>query len=317
VPQHIGIDVSKTALDCHVLETKEEKQFVNNEEGVTELVAWMAGHEDVFAVLEATGGYERLALAAAVARGLRIARVNPRQVRDFAKAMGRLAKTDTLDAQVLALFAERMRPPITAATTPEAEAFAALLERRRQVVEMIVSEKNRLQQACRTVKKDIEDHLQWLKRRLKDLDDQMERDISANKHLQPKYELLASIPGVGRVTACTLLAALPELGTLDRRKIAALVGVAPWNRDSGARKGERTTWGGRANVRAVLYMAAMAAKRCNPEIRTFAARLAAKGKASKTTITACMRKLLVTANAIMRDAAPWSPRQLRAATALD
>ena len=304
---HIGIDVSKRSLDCFVLERRERKAFSNDESGVGELVRWLRSYEDSSTVLEATGGYERLAVAAIAVAGLRVARVNPRQVRDFAKALGKLAKTDALDAQVLALFAERMRPPVTAVASEAAVVFADLIERRRQLVEMMVAEKNRLQQARGAVKQDIEAHLHWLKERLKDVDASLEQAISGNEALQPKFELLASIPGVGRVTAATLLAALPELGTLDRRKIAALVGVAPLNCDSGQHEGQRKVWGGRANVRAVLYMAALAAKRFNPAIRDFAARLKAHGKAPKVVLVACMRKLLVIANALLRDSVPWTP----------
>ena len=314
---HIGIDVSKKSLDCFLLETKERKTVSNDEAGVTELVSWLKSCDDPSVVLEATGGYERLAVASVAAAKLRIARVNPRQVRDFAKALGRLAKTDAIDAMVLAMFAERMKPPATAAMTPEAESFADLLERRRQLIEMMVAEKNRLQQARGAVKQNIEAHLHWLKEQLKDVDTGLEQQISESKTLQPKFELLASIPGVGRVTAATLMAVLPELGSLDRRKIAALAGVAPLNCDSGQYAGKRTVWGGRANVRGVLYMAALAAKRCNPDIRVFAERLAAKSKAPKTIITACMRKLLTVANALLRDTAEWKPRQLNAAPPLD
>ena len=266
----------------------------------------MTGYADASTVLEATGGYERLAVAAMAAAGLRVALVNPRQVRDFAKALGKLAKTDVLDAQVLALFAERMRPPATAVVSEEAVVFSDLLERRRQLVEMTVAEKNRLQLARGAVKLDIEAHLHWLKERLKDVDTSLEQAISESRSLQPKFELLASIPGVGRVTAATLLASLPELGTLDRRKIAALVGVAPLNRDSGQHQGQRRVWGGRAKVRSVLYMAALAARRFNPVIRDFAARLKAQGKPPKVVLVACMRKLLVIANALLRDSAPWT-----------
>jgi transposase len=304
---HVGVDVSKRQLDVCVLETKERRAFVNDESGVAELVAWAKALEPELVVLEATGGYERVVLAALAVAKVSVARVNPRQVRDFAKATGRLAKTDALDAEVLALFAQRVGAIVEPPSDPAVEALAEQLERRRQLVEMLVAEQNRLRLARGAVKQDIEAHLHWLRQRLKDTDKQLEAAIDASEELKPKFAQLASIPGVGRVMATTFLALVPELGTLDRKKIAALVGVAPFNQDSGAMKGKRSVWGGRSAVRAVLYMAALAAAKYNPVIAAFVSRLKAKGKPPKLAIVAAMRKLLVMANALLRTGKMWAP----------
>ena len=240
--------------------------------------------------------------------GMPVVVVNPRQVRDFAKATGHLAKTDTLDAQVLAQFAEAVHPtprPLPAAQTQE---LAARLTRRRQLVAMLVAEKTRRGQAPGHIQKLIQVHRPWLERRLRDLDEELATAIRSSPLWREKDELVQSIPGVGPVVATTLLASLPELGILSRQQIAALVGVAPLNRDSGTIRGKRTIWGGRAQVRATLYMAAIVASRCNPIIRAFYHRLCAAGKAKKVALIACMRKLLTILNAILRTRRPWQDR---------
>ena len=247
-------------------------------------------------------------LAAALATaGLPLAMVNPRQVRDFARATGKLAKTDQLDAQVLAHFAEAVRPtpyPLPDAQTQE---LTALLTRRHQVVEMLTAEKNRLRSARELVHRRVQDHICWLEQELADLDDDLERTLRKSPLWREKDNLLRSVPGIGRVVSITLLADLPELGTLSRHQIAALVGVAPLNRDSGRFRGKRMVWGGRARVRAALYMAALTASRYNPIIKAFYHRLCEAGKARKVALTACMRKLLIILNSMVKHRQTWNP----------
>ena len=264
-------------------------------------------------VLEATGRYEAPCAAALASAGVPVAVVNPRQVRDFAKSTGRLAKTDALDAGVLALFADRVRPEPRPLPDAETEALAAILARRRQLITMLVSEKNRAHVAAPTVQKSVAKHVRWLERELAGVDADLDSAIRASAVWRAKDDLLQGIPGVGRVLATTLLAELPELGQLTRREIAALVGVAPMNRDSGAFRGQRSVWGGRSSVRAALYMSALTAVRWNPPIRAFYERLIGKGKPKKVALVACMRKLLVTCNAIVRDGAVWEPSNALAA----
>jgi transposase len=257
-------------------------------------------------VLEATGGYETAVTAALVAAGLAVAVVNPRQVRDFAKATGQLAKSDALDARVLALFAARVQP--TPRPLPDAVAaeLAALLARRRQVLEMRTAEQHRRPTLAPRLRPALDAHVVWLSQQLAELDGELDRTLRDSPVWRAKEDLLRSIPGIGPVVARTLLGELPELGCLDRGEVAALAGVAPLNQDSGRRRGKRRTWGGRAPVRAALYMAAVTATRCNPTIRALYTRLRAAGKPAKVALVACMRKLLIIANAILRDATPWS-----------
>ncbi len=232
--------------------------------------------------------------------------VNPRQVRDLAKATGRLAKTDQIDAKVLALFAAAVRPAVRALPDEQSQAFADLLSRRRQLVEMLTMEKVRLKQAHgREVRKDLKKHIEWLENSLRASDDGLRQTVEQSPVWQAKRDLLSEVKGLGQVTVFTLLACLPELGKLDRKAIAALVGVAPLNRDSGTLRGRRRVWGGRANVRAVLYMATLAAIRFNPRIRAFNQQLRERGKGAKVAIVACMRKLLTILNAMIRDNARW------------
>jgi transposase len=262
-------------------------------------------------VLEATGGMEIPLTSALATAGLPVVVVNPRQVRDFARASGLLAKTDALDAQVLAQFAEVMRPQPRLLPDPEARALAALLTRRRQLVEMLTAEKNRLLSASSSIRKSLRAHITWLERELQRTDTDLTTAIQQSPVWREKDELLRSVPGVGPVLTSTLLANLPELGTLTNKQIAALVGVAPLNRDSGTLRGRRTVWGGRAQVRAVLYMSAIVAARFNPVIRSFYQRLQRAGKAKKVALTACMRKLLTILNAMLKNRTSWRQMEVQ------
>ena len=256
-------------------------------------------------LLEASGGLELPLVAALAAEAVPVVVVNPRQVRDFARATGKLAKTDALDAAVLAHFAAVVRPPVRPLRDAETQALNSLVARRHQVRTMLVSEKNRLSAAA-AVRPRIEAHIAWLEGELDDLDKNLRQTLGQSPVWRDKDDLLRTVPGVGEQVSFTLLAYLPELGTLDRRQIAALVGVAPFNRDSGTLRGRRTVWGGRARVRAALYMGALVASRCNPIIRDFYQRLLACGKPKKLALTACMRKLLVILNSMLKHRSPWS-----------
>lgn len=304
-PIMIGIDVSKAVLDVCDQHRQLVRQFENTESGIIALVEALRALAPALIVLEATGGYEALAVAALARAGLAVAVVNPRQVRDFAKALGRLAKTDGVDAYVLARFAEAIRPPQTVLPDALSQELEALIVRRRQLIEAITAEDNRLTGAHPSVAPDIQAHLVWLRKRLRDIDQDLEKLLRRSPLWQQKVELLRSVKGVGRVTAHTLIATLPELGTLSRRQIGALVGVCPYNRDSGMLRGKRHIFGGRAIVRAALYMATLAAIRHNTVIRAFYQRLRTAGKLPKVAIVACMRKLLTILNAMLRDQQPW------------
>ena len=260
-------------------------------------------------VLEATGGLERRAVAALAGARLPVVAVNPRQVRDFARATGQLAKTDSIDAAVLALFAERIRPELRPLKDADALELEALVVRRRQVVDMITAEKNRLSAAppSKRVRTAIGRTIEWLQKQLEDSDRDLDSAVKKSPVWREKDKLLRSVKGVGRVLSRVLLSMLPELGTLPHKQIAALVGVAPLNRDSGKHRGRRIIWGGRAQVRQVLYMATMAAARFNPVIRAFHSRLIAAGKLPKVALVACMRKLLTILNAILASKTPWAP----------
>jgi transposase len=255
--------------------------------------------------VEATGGYEKPLVKALWEAGIPVAVVNPRQVRDFARASGQLAKTDRIDAQVLSHFAAVMRPRLLESNDSAREDLSALEARRRQLSEMVTSEKNRLRSAQPKVARGIQQHLDWLEKEVKKLDKEIQAMMSSNSEWRAKDEILRSAPGVGPVLSAALVADLPELGRLDRRQVAALVGVAPLNRDSGTLRGRRTVWGGRASVRNVLFMATLAAARYNPAIRAFHSRLSAAGKPKKVVVVACMRKFLTMLNAMLRDSVPW------------
>ncbi len=302
---YVGIDVSKKQLDLAFEPDNGAKQFSNDDVGIAELVAQLKSPVPRLVVLEATGGLELLVTAALAVAGVPVVVVNPRQVRDFAKAIGRLAKTDQLDARVLALFAKAVQPEPRPVRDAESQALEDFVARRRQIVEMITAEKNRLSMSRRATAQDIEVHIRWLEKRLTKVDSDLHDRLKQSPVWRAKDELLRSVPGVGPVLSVTLMASVPELGKLNRKQIAALVGVAPLNRDSGGRRGTRAIWGGRADVRRALYMASVAAIRCNPVIRDFWQRLRNAGKKPKLALVACMRKLLVTLNAMIRSGAPW------------
>jgi len=306
----VGIDVSKDHLDVarRCGDEPHASRFDNAPAGIAALVERMVEIAPDRIVVEATGGYERPVAAALAAEDLPVAMVNPRQTRDFARASGRLAKTDRIDARVLALFAERMQPDVRPVPSADQEALAALVARRRQLVEMKVAEQNRLETASsEAVRRDIERHLAFLDKRLAAAECQLETAVEESPMWRAEEKLLCSVPGVGTTTARVLLARLPELGQANRREIAKLVGVAPLNCDSGRRRGKRATWGGRPSVRSTLYMAALVAVRHNPRLRRFYQRLLERGKAKKVALVACTRKLLVWLNAIMKTETPWQP----------
>ncbi len=301
----VGIDVSKARLDMAVRPADERWQVPRDEAGIGQLVSRLKRLEPVMVLLESSGGLEHPVAAALASEAVPVVVVNARQVRDFARATGKLAKTDALDAAILAHFAEVVRPPVRPLRDAETRLLNALVARRRQVIVMRGSEKNRLHAASAAVRPRIEAHIAWLDRELNELDEQLRKTIMQSPVWREKDDLLRTVPGVGYHLSLTLLAYLPELGTLDRRQIAALVGVAPFNRDSGTLRGKRTVWGGRARVRAALYMGALVASRFNPVIRDFYQRLLAAGKPRKLALTACMRKLLVILNSVLKHGVPW------------
>lgn len=306
----MGIDVSKGWLDVAALpggRLDKSGRFANNAAGIEGIVALAKELGPEIVVVEPTGGLESPLVAALGVKGIPVAVVNPRQVRDFAKATGELAKTDTIDAEVLALFGERIRPRPRPLATAQAQEFAALLARRQQVVEMLTAEKNRLRRALTGVGRRIEAHIAFLEQELGEVNGELRSTVEQSPLWREKDNLLESVPGIGSVVAITLLAALPELGTLDRRKLAALAGVAPMNRDSGAFRGRRKVWGGRARVRRAIYMATLVATRHNPVLKAFYQRLLAVGKTKKVALVACMRKLLTILNAMIRQHRPWNP----------
>jgi transposase len=308
---YIGIDVSKDHLDLASrfdrTDNPEGKYWrvSYTESSVRQLVVQLQGLQPQLIVMEATGGLETSVAAALATAGLPVAIVNPRQTRDFAKATGQLAKTDSIDARGLAHFAQAIKPKVTPVPDPEAQQLKAALSRRGQLVKMLVEEKNRLGVAHPSVKPDIEENIDCLEKRIKQIDLQLRQQIQQSSIWCEKLDILTSVKGVGEVTAITLLAELPELGTLSRKKIAKLAGLAPLNDDSGKKKGKRRIWGGRARVRSILYMAALTAIRWNPVIKSFYDRLIAQNKCFKVAITACMRKLLVILNAMLKNKTLW------------
>jgi transposase len=302
---YVGIDVSKDRLDVAERPSGRSWALANDEDGITRLVEQMVEVSPTLVVLEASGGYQIAAVAELVAKRIPVAVVNPRQVRDFAKALGLLAKTDAIDARVLAHFAESVRPEPRPIVDEETAALDAFVARRRQLVGMLVAETNRLPRSLSTVRPSIKKHIKWLQDQIRTVDSDLDDSIRRSSVWREREDLLRSVPGVGRVLSMTLLAQLPELGTLNRKQIAALVGVAPFNRDSGTMKGKRTVWGGRASVRASLYMAALVAVRCNPWLSDFYKRLLSAGKAKKLALTACMRKLLTLLNAMVKSRRHW------------
>jgi transposase len=301
----VGIDVAKAQLDLCLRPAGTQWTEPNTDAGITAVVERLQALQPELIVLEATGGYERLLVAALTQASLQVAVVNPRQVRDFAKATGQLAKTDRLDAQVLAHFAAAVHPTPRPLPDEQTQELEAILERRRQLIGMRTAEKNRLQQAPTAVRARVKAHITWLDGELETIDHELDGMIRSSPVWREQEDLLRSVPGIGPVVALTLLVDLPELARLDRRQLAALVGVAPLNRDSGRLRGKRTIWGGRREVRSILYMATLTAIRYNPVIRTFYDRLCAAGKAKKTALTACMRKLLTILHAILVHGTPW------------
>lgn len=305
----IGIDVAKEWLDVAVAGEDGAWRVGNDADGIAALVARVAARTPALVVLEATGGLETAAVAALLAAGLPVAVVNPTRVRAFADASGQRAKTDALDARLLAAFAARMQPPARPLPDPVTQELRGILARRRQLVEMHVAEENRQATVAPALRDRLDAHLVWLETELADLDAALARVIAASPVWQAQEALLCSIPGIGKVVARTLLAQLPELGTLSRHEAAALAGVAPLNRDSGRSVRPRHSGGGRSGVRATLDMAAMTAARCEPTMHAFAERLEHAGKPGKVTLVACMRNLLIIANAVLRDGVPWRPQE--------
>jgi len=303
---NVGIDVAKARLDGAVRPSGQRFEAANEVAGIADVVRRLHALQPARIVVEATGGYELPLVRALATAGLPVIVVNPRQVRAFAKAVGHLAKTDRLDAQVLAQFAEGVRPAVRALSDAATQELGTLLARRRQVVAMLTAERNRLGLSAARVRRGIAAHIAWLEQQLADLDRDLDTMIRASPVWQAKEDLLRSAKGVGPVLARTLVADLPELGTLNRRQIAALVGLAPFNNDSGQHRGQRRVFGGRAPVRATLYMATLAATRCNATIGAFYARLLAAGKKPKVALVACMRKFLTILNAMLKHGTPWN-----------
>jgi transposase len=312
-PLFVGIDVSKARLDVAVCSLGEvavkdlRRTYDNDPKGIRGLVKSLAAQQPALIVMEATGGYEFDAACALAEADLPVAIVNPRQVRDFAKSTGRLAKTDALDAAILARFAQCVQPPVRPLPGPELRELRALLDRRQQLMEMRQAELNRRPMTTPAMQKSIRQLVRHLEQQLKALETDLDDRIRRTPLWQERLALLKSAGGVGDVLACTLTAYVPELGDLSGKQIAALVGVAPFNCDSGQFRGQRRTWGGRAQVRRVLFMAALSAMRYNDRIRTFAQRLKAKGKPGKVVVVACMRKLLVILNAMVATNTPYQP----------
>jgi transposase len=303
----VGIDVARDKLDLAVRPAGEQWQVANTEAGIAALVPQLRALSPTLIVLEATGGLEVPLLAALGSAELPAVAVNPRQVRDFAKAVGKLAKTDAIDAQVLAHFADAVRPAVRPLPDAATQALGALVTRRRQLVEMLTAEENRFKTATQAIRGDIQEHIAWLRTRLQGVDKELSQAIRSSPLWREQEDVLRSVPGIGPVVSATLLADLPELGTLGRKQIAALVGLAPVNRDSGTLRGKRTIWGGRATVRAALYMGALVGSRCNPVLRAMYTRLVAIGKTKKVALTACMHKLLTILNAMLKHHTPWAP----------
>lgn len=304
----VGIDVSKARLDVAVRGRETRGWSVRYDEpGVQSLIQALTELAPTLLVLEASGGLEAHILAALVAGGVPVVRINARQVRDFARATGELAKTDEIDARILALFAERIRPEVHPLPDEQQRDLDALLTRRRQLIEMRVGERNRLKQATVVVRSSIEEHIAWLDVRIGEADEELQRRIGASSVWREKDRVLRSAPGVGPTVSLSLLAGVPELGTLNRQKVSKLIGIAPLNCDSGTMRGRRRIWGGRADVRSVLYMATLSAIRYNPVIREFYQRLVARGKIKKVALVACMRKLLTILNRMVKDSTPWDP----------
>jgi transposase len=311
VPCFVGIDVAKAQLDIALRPSGERWAVPNDTRGVTTLVDRLQTRHPTLIVLEATGGLERAVTSALATAGLPVVVVNPRQVRDFARATGQLAKTDALDARALAHFADVIRPTPRPLPDAQTQELRALLGRRQQLIGIRTAEHNRLAGTSERLTKDIQAHITWLNERLGTLDNDLEALLRASPLWRANDDLLQSAPGIGPVCARTLLLELPELGTLNRQQIAALVGVAPLNCDSGTLRGRRMIWGGRAHVRTVLYMGTLVATRHNPRIKVFYERLLAAGKVKKVALTACMHKFLTILNSMLKHRTPWHTQEVQ------
>ena len=305
----VGIDVSSQTLEVARHGSEKTAIFANDETGIGELVAAVRAWQACLVVLEATGGWELPTAIALAGSGMAVAIVNPRQMRNFARAVGKLAKTDKIDALLIAHFAQAIRPKVRPLADEQARALTELVTRRRQLVNMLTMEKNRRHGISRPMQARLRKHIEWLNGELEAADDELAKMVRETPMWHDKDELLQSVPGVGPVLSVTLITQLPELGTLDRKQIATLVGVAPLNCDSGKSHGKRRIWGGRASVRSVLYMATTVAVRSNPVLRPFFERLTAAGKLFKVAICACMHKLLIILNAMVRDNRHWQALQ--------
>jgi transposase len=301
----VGIDVCKQRLDVAIRPIGEVLSVANDETGVKHLTKVLRKWSPQLIVLEATGGYERGATSSLMKAGLAVAVVNPRQVRSFARALGKLAKTDPIDANILAHFAEAVQPPVRPVVDQQQEEIGQLVARRRQLVEMMVAERNRRVSASGSVQRDIDATLRFLQTRLDKVNNEMRALISKHPEWSLKAKILNTVPGVGSVLISSMIADLPELGSLNHKQVAALVGVAPFNNDSGGLKGRRRIWGGRSHLRSLVYMSVISGIRCNEKIQAFYRRLVAAGKAPKVAIVACMRKLLVILNAMLRTEQEW------------
>lgn len=312
--QWVGIDVSKATLDVYLRPLAEQFQVHNQASGIAELVKRLEAIEIQQVIVESTGGLEQEVAQALQAAGVAVSIINPRQGRDFAKASGKRAKTDRIDAAVLAHFGEAMQPPITILASDSDRALQDAVTRRRQLVEMLSAEKNRRASLCGTIAQNIDLHIEWLEEQIRNLDEDIEALSQSQVEWQSRIALLKSVPGVGPVIATTLIASLPELGAVSDKRISALVGVAPFNRDSGKFRGSRRIWGGRANIRAVLYMGTLVAVRHNPVLKAFYERLLGQGKAKKVALVACMHKLLRILNAMVRNCKSWQAPVLGVAT---
>jgi transposase len=306
----VGIDVSKDSLDIFIDSSTAEYRIANEADDIAALVERLKAVAPDYIVVEAWGGFESRVVTALATSGLAVCRVSPQRVRSFARAVGELAKTDRLDARLLARYGRDCRPPVSCLSDAETAELEALLQRRRQLIEIHVAEKNRLETAPRVVARQLREHLRWLEKRIADSDKELRQRLTRTAVWREQDELVQSVPGVGPVMSLTLLASLPELGSLNRKQIAALVGVAPFARDSGRRRGKRHTAGGRRAVRTVLYMATLSAVRFNPMLKRFYERLKSAGKVSKVALTACSRKLLTILNAMVRDKTRWEARRV-------
>jgi transposase len=304
-PNYVGIDVAKDSMEVTVHEGKERWAFSNDERGLTNLITKMKRLSPCLIVMEATGGYEVTIAAELQSRGFPAAVVNPRHIRDFARSVGILAKTDILDAKVIARYAATVQPTTRALPTEETKRLAGIMMRRRQIVAMRTAEKNRLHQADPAVKERIKVHITWLEQELNDLNKELKQMIESNPEWKEKSEIIQSVPGVGPNLAITILSDFPELGRLNRKQTAALSGVAPFNRDSGTMRGKRSIWGGRGVVRTAAYMSTISAIRFNPLLKPFYKRLIEAGKLRKVAMVACMRKLLCILNAMLKNHTTW------------